>query len=187
MRGRLLLLLIVAALAATGCGGAEQAAPVAETVEGSIEAPKGETGETETETEGGGTETETETGTGTETGGEDGGGEDGGGEDGGDGDGDTETTGSGDEEEQEGGEVPEGDPTAGEDVFASSGCGSCHALEAAGSNGNIGPDLDEAKPDYERAVDYVTNGKGAMPAFKGQLNDEDIANVAAYVVESTKG
>ncbi len=28
----------------------------------------------------------------------------------------------------------------------------------------------------------VTNGKGAMPAFGGRLTDEDIANVATYVI-----
>jgi len=26
-----------------------------------------------------------------------------------------------------------------------------------------------------------------MPSFKGQLSDQEIADVAAYVVESTKG
>ena len=35
-------------------------------------------------------------------------------------------------------------------------------------------------------VKQVTNGKGAMPAFGGRLSDEDIANVAAYVI-STSG
>jgi cytochrome c6 len=31
----------------------------------------------------------------------------------------------------------------------------------------------------------VTNGKGAMPAFGGRLSDDDIANVAAFVIESS--
>ncbi len=30
-------------------------------------------------------------------------------------------------------------------------------------------------------VERVTNGKGAMPPFKGTISDADIANVAAYV------
>jgi cytochrome c6 len=31
----------------------------------------------------------------------------------------------------------------------------------------------------------VTNGKNAMPAFGGRLDDGDIANVAAYVIKSS--
>ena len=37
----------------------------------------------------------------------------------------------------------EGDATNGAKIFSSAGCGGCHALEAAGSTGNVGPDLDE--------------------------------------------
>ncbi len=81
----------------------------------------------------------------------------------------------------------EGDAAAGEEVWAANGCGSCHTLEAAGSNGNIGPNLDESQPDMELAVERVTNGSGAMPAFKGQISEKQIADVAAYVVESTSG
>ena len=80
----------------------------------------------------------------------------------------------------------EGDPAAGEAVFASAGCGGCHTLEAAGSSGNVGPNLDEAKPPHDLVVDRVTNGMGAMPSFKGQLEDEQIQDVAAYVVASTQ-
>ena len=43
--------------------------------------------------------------------------------------------------------TPAGDPAAGETVFASAGCGGCHTLEAAGSSGKVGPNLDDAKPD----------------------------------------
>ena len=82
---------------------------------------------------------------------------------------------------------PEGDPAAGEAVFAEAGCGGCHTLEAAGSSGSVGPNLDDSQPDYELAVDRVTNGAGAMPAFAGQLDETQIQDVAAYVVESTQG
>lgn len=75
----------------------------------------------------------------------------------------------------------EDDETAGKAVFASAGCGSCHALADAGSSGNVGPNLDDAKPDEELVVDRVTNGQGAMPPFKGQLSDAQIQDVAAYV------
>jgi mono/diheme cytochrome c family protein len=81
----------------------------------------------------------------------------------------------------------EGDPAAGEAVFASAGCGGCHTLEAAGSSGNVGPNLDEAKPPHDLVVERVTNGMGVMPSFKGQLDDKQIQDVAAYVVESTQG
>jgi mono/diheme cytochrome c family protein len=81
----------------------------------------------------------------------------------------------------------EGDPEAGEAIFASAGCGGCHTLEAAGSSGTVGPNLDESQPDFELAVDRVTNGAGAMPAFEGQLSEQEIADVAAYVVENTSG
>jgi mono/diheme cytochrome c family protein len=80
-----------------------------------------------------------------------------------------------------------GDASNGEKVFASAGCGGCHTLKAAGSSGNVGPNLDDVKPDFALVVDRVTNGKGAMPSFKGQLSDQEIADVAQYVVESTQG
>ena len=84
-------------------------------------------------------------------------------------------------------ELPAGDPAAGKEVFASAGCGSCHTLADAGSSGTIGPNLDDSKPALELVVDRVTNGKGVMPAFKGQLDDAQIADVAAYVVQATSG
>ena len=87
-------------------------------------------------------------------------------------------------ETQEGGQA-QGDAAAGEAVFTSAGCGGCHVLADAGSTGNVGPSLDESKPSYELAVDRVTNGSGAMPAFRQQLSEEQIRNVAAYVVQAT--
>ena len=87
----------------------------------------------------------------------------------------------------EGGEESEGDPAAGEAVYTSAGCGGCHVLEAAGSSGEVGPNLDETKPDHALVVDRVTNGSGAMPPFAGQLDEQQIQNVAAYVVASTQG
>ena len=35
-------------------------------------------------------------------------------------------------------------------------------------------------------VKQVTNGKNAMPAFGGRLSDEDIANVATYVIATSE-
>jgi mono/diheme cytochrome c family protein len=80
-----------------------------------------------------------------------------------------------------------GDPQAGAAIFAKSGCGSCHTLAAAHSSGTVGPNLDQAKPDFQLATARVTLGKSPMPSFKGQLSDQQIADVAAYVVKSSGG
>ncbi len=80
-----------------------------------------------------------------------------------------------------------GDAAAGETIFESAGCGGCHTLSAAGSSGTVGPNLDDAKPSYELAVTRVTKGQGGMPAFGDQLEAQQIADVAQFVVESTGG
>jgi mono/diheme cytochrome c family protein len=74
-----------------------------------------------------------------------------------------------------------GDVAAGKEVFATAGCTACHTLADAGSTGTVGPNLDQAKPSAELVVERVTNGKGPMPSFKGQLSEKQIADVAAYV------
>ena len=79
---------------------------------------------------------------------------------------------------------PDGGDTDGESIFASAGCGGCHTLSAAGSGGTVGPNLDEAKPSLELAVDRVTNGQGGMPSFKGQLSEEQIEAVAKFVADN---
>jgi cytochrome c6 len=78
-----------------------------------------------------------------------------------------------------------GDPVAGKSVFASAGCGGCHTLKAANSSGTVGPNLDDRKPVLSLILDRVTNGKAPMPSFKGQLSDKQIADVAAFVFQST--
>ena len=80
-----------------------------------------------------------------------------------------------------------GDPIAGKKVFATAGCGSCHTLQAAGSEGQVGPNLDDASPSYDHAVERVNDGKGQMPSFRNTLSETEIRDVAAYVSESTKG
>ena len=86
-----------------------------------------------------------------------------------------------------------GDASAGAGVF-SGNCAACHA----GGQNVIMPDktLEKAAlQEYlaggfneESVVKQVTNGKNAMPAFGGRLSNEDIANVAAYVIDtSSKG
>jgi quinohemoprotein ethanol dehydrogenase len=79
-----------------------------------------------------------------------------------------------------------GDATAGQQVFADN-CSTCHGAEGKGGNG--GPDL-SAIPDageLTAVVKQVTDGGGGMPAFKGQLDDQQIADVAAYVTQKVHG
>jgi cytochrome c553 len=102
--------------------------------------------------------------------------------------GETETeTETGETETGGGGGGGQGDAEAGAQVFASAGCGGCHTMSAANASGGVGPNLDDAKPDHDLVVDRVTNGQGVMPSFKGQLSDQQIQDVAAYVVPSTSG
>jgi mono/diheme cytochrome c family protein len=75
----------------------------------------------------------------------------------------------------------------GKDVFASAGCGGCHTLGDAGSSGNVGPNLDQAHPSVAVARQTIANGRGAMPAFEGQLTDEQIRAVAQYVSQAAGG
>ena len=65
--------------------------------------------------------------------------------------------------------------------FAAAGCGGCHTFEAAGSTGNVGPNLDDANPDSGVVVERVTNGKGVMPSFSDSLSKQENADVAANV------
>ena len=76
-----------------------------------------------------------------------------------------------------------GDAAAGKEVFVQN-CGSCHTLQEAGTSGTVGPNLDELTLDHARVVEQVKNGGGAMPPFQGQLSEEQIQNVAAFVVAS---
>jgi mono/diheme cytochrome c family protein len=95
----------------------------------------------------------------------------------------TETTTGGDED------LPAlsltGDAAAGKEIFTTTaGCAACHTLSAAGSNGTVGPNLDDAKPSYELVVTRVTKGQGGMPSFEDQLSPQQIADVAQFVSES---
>jgi mono/diheme cytochrome c family protein len=80
-----------------------------------------------------------------------------------------------------------GDAAAGKAVFASAGCSGCHTLKAAGATGKVGPNLDQLHPNFKAVHDQVEHGGGAMPAFHGQLSEQQIANVAAFVSGSATG
>ena len=64
-------------------------------------------------------------------------------------------------------------------------CGTCHTLQAAGSVGNIGPNLDQLKLPMSQIIYTVTNGIGVMSAWQGILTQEEIEAVAYYVFNST--
>ena len=70
--------------------------------------------------------------------------------------------------------------TNGKDIFTAN-CGSCHTLKDAGTNGTVGPNLDQLKPSFAIAQHQVINGGGPMPAFKGTLTPAQITAVAKYV------
>ena len=64
-------------------------------------------------------------------------------------------------------------------------CGVCHTLQVAGSAGNIGPNLDQLKPQMSQIIYAVNNGIGVMQAWEGILTKEEIEAVAYYVFNST--
>ena len=64
-------------------------------------------------------------------------------------------------------------------------CGVCHTLQAAKSEGQVGPNLDMLKPQMSQIINAVTNGIGVMPPWEGLLTTEEIEAVAYYVFNST--
>jgi cytochrome c553 len=89
----------------------------------------------------------------------------------------------------------QGSAEAGQAVFNEQGCGSCHAVSAAGSSGEIGPNLDESLEG--RDADYVEksivdpNGEiaegfqpGIMPQDYGdKLSDKQLADLVAFLLQ----
>ena len=71
-------------------------------------------------------------------------------------------------------------PTDGKSIFTAN-CGSCHTLADAGTTGTVGPNLDDIKPTKAKVATQVTNGGGAMPAFRDSLDPQQIEAVADYV------
>jgi len=71
-------------------------------------------------------------------------------------------------------------------VFAKAGCASCHTLKAANAKGQIGPNLDELKPDQATVARQVHNGGNGMPSFKDRLSSSQIDQVASFVAQATK-
>ena len=88
---------------------------------------------------------------------------------------------------------------AGKALFVSNGCGGCHTYKPAGSNGKVGPNLDNLAADAKKANKgslpvyvkqsiedpnaYVVPGfpSGVMPAFKGKLTDAQITQLVQFL------
>jgi mono/diheme cytochrome c family protein len=99
-------------------------------------------------------------------------------------------------------EQPSGDPAAGKELFTTTAqppCASCHTLQEANATGTVGPNLDEVlkgkdaafihesivNPDAEIATGFSA---GIMPAVYGdQLNDQQLADLVAFLGQATKG
>nr|YP_007878150.1 cytochrome c553 [Calliarthron tuberculosum]AGA63761.1 cytochrome c553 [Calliarthron tuberculosum] len=86
-------------------------------------------------------------------------------------------------------EVNAADLQAGEQIF-SANCSACHA---GGRNVIIAEKTLEKEILEENGMNtviaittQVQNGKNAMPAFGGKLADEDIDNVASYVLSQSE-
>ena len=66
-------------------------------------------------------------------------------------------------------------------------CAVCHTLKDAGTEGAIGPVLDELQPDAARVARALKDGIGAMPSFKATMSEADIAAVSLYVSKASGG
>lgn len=90
------------------------------------------------------------------------------------------------DEKQEAAPPPAGnvvtvDAKAAEAVYKQS-CISCHG---GNLEGGVGPNLQKvgAKLNAQQIQQVVMNGRRMMPGFKGQLKDQDIANLAGWLAE----
>jgi mono/diheme cytochrome c family protein len=75
----------------------------------------------------------------------------------------------------------------GRDLFVQN-CGSCHTLDAAGTIGQIGPNLGDIpldQADVRRAIEIGGRGSGNMP--QNLVSGQDAADVAAFVAASGPG
>ncbi len=90
----------------------------------------------------------------------------------------------------------QGSPEAGRAVFNAQGCGSCHTFMAAGSSGEVGPNLDETlegkdaafvresivDPNAEIAEGY---SGGIMPEnYDEELSDQELNDLVAFLTQS---
>lgn len=77
-------------------------------------------------------------------------------------------------------EALDGDAAAGQALYEAN-CASCHGTDGTGGSG---PDLVEEAPPKSEVIELVYYGEDAMPAFADSLEDQEIADITAYVVET---
>jgi mono/diheme cytochrome c family protein len=68
---------------------------------------------------------------------------------------------------------------------ATPACAICHALDAAGAVGAVGPSMNELKPDATRVMNALKNGIGQMPAYPG-LTPEQMKTLSEYVAKASR-
>ena len=78
---------------------------------------------------------------------------------------------------------------SGHAVFARMGCGSCHTLAAAGSTGQMGPDLDSALEHHTRAtlIAQITSPAGGdfsgMPTdFASRMSSRELDSLVDFLL-----
>jgi mono/diheme cytochrome c family protein len=76
-------------------------------------------------------------------------------------------------------------------VFVEAGCADCHTLASAGAVGTRGPNLDRHfkthRHSYAYVVAQIANGGNGMPEFSERLTDQQIRDVATFVLEVAGG
>ena len=90
--------------------------------------------------------------------------------------------------------------TTGEQIFTAAGCGACHTFGKAGTNANIGPNLDELAAQAGNRTDlspeeytseaildpdaFTVEGfqAGVMPAYEGRLNEKQVQALVTYLL-----
>jgi cytochrome c oxidase subunit II len=63
-------------------------------------------------------------------------------------------------------------------------CAACHTLTKAGTNGMVGPKLDDLALPQPAVEHQIRNGGGGMPPFGEQLSDDEIAALVQYLTGS---
>jgi cytochrome c551/c552 len=96
--------------------------------------------------------------------------------------------------------VAKGDPAAGKRLFAANGCGGCHTFKPAGTNGQIGPDLDKLAQYAKQANQgplkqfvatsivnpsaYIQPGyQNVMPTTYAKLPPKQIVDLVAFLTQ----
>jgi mono/diheme cytochrome c family protein len=72
----------------------------------------------------------------------------------------------------------------GKTIFTTHTCDGCHTLAAANAIGNVGPNLDDLKPDFATVRNQVKNGGGGMPSYNEELSPAQIDAVARFVADN---